>query len=158
MHSKISCINTGGVNFLKRIVDEGNAMSTLFLGIVKFLNSIRPFHSYKLLRDVANTKNPIALYVFAMTEHVFFNKIGPKVLIQLFKIYLKKSTMISYRDSFIKMLNNKVSKNISKIVVGHKKGESHWNNYISIIGENEMYARCPKYCISLDVYKVKKAL
>lgn len=148
MHSKLPCIISGGLIFLKKVVDEGNAMTTFFLEVVKFFKSTRPFHGYKLLRDVANTQNPLALYVFIMAKLAFFNKNGAKILVQLFKTHPKKSIMIPCRNSFIKMLNNKASKIIPRTVLCHKKEESQWNDNLSIDGENEMYVKCLKCCVS----------
>lgn len=81
MHTKIPHTNAGGLNFLNKLNVQGNAMPTLFLGIVKLINLASPFYRYKLLKDVSDAKNLLVLYVIAMVKLALINENKAKILI-----------------------------------------------------------------------------
>lgn len=68
MHAKIHNIDYAGINFLRRLSDEGNHMAKLLLRIFMFINSSSVFLDYKLIESSTVTNNLQALYNFAMVE------------------------------------------------------------------------------------------
>lgn len=125
MHEKLLCINNGGISFLSKFYDTGNAMAHLLLGTSALLTLLKKNCKYKLLKDVSNTKSPLALYIFVMTELVLYNNNKINILRKLFRKYSKRLVIIPCRYSFRTMLNKSHIKIIPQTFICQGKEDGH---------------------------------
>lgn len=88
-------------------------MAKLFLGTMAFFNYTTPFSEYKLIKKMANTKNPLGLYILVMIELALFKRNEGNILKKLFKKYLKNQSQFHVENLSEKCYIKKATQIIS---------------------------------------------